>query len=157
MPGSMNVPEYLQRSSKRLAEESREIGDDYSHPGEIGRSREDKVKQFLDRYLPKAFVTSRGFLVSADNVASPQTDLLIADRFWGTSLNSDLDNPYWLIESTYASIEVKTDLSPDDIADSIKKCRRFKSLRRDWTNTRYKIDNPFSAPIEDSLFIIWAI
>lgn len=153
---SLNVPEYLQRISARLARESREIGDDYSHPGAIGRSREDKVKKFLEENLPYAFQISRGFLVSADNVASPETDLLIADRFWAKPLHSDLDNPYWLAESVYASIEVKSSLSTTEISNCINKCKRFKRLSRDWTNAREArtpLDPPF---IEDSLFLIWA-
>jgi hypothetical protein len=156
----MNIPDYLRRISERLADESREIAADYSHPGIIGRSREDKVRVFLEKHLPHAFRLSRGFLVSADNVASPETDLLIADRLWGTPLHGDLDSPYWLIESTYASIEVKSDLSPSDISDCIEKCRRFKGLRRDWTNTQtLEISNSIfriRPRIEDSLFIIWA-
>jgi hypothetical protein len=80
MSTGINVPDYLRRVSERLARESREIGNDYQHPGAIGRSREDRVRVFLDRHRPTAFKISRGFIVSADNVASSETDLLIRDR-----------------------------------------------------------------------------
>lgn len=159
MSGGINVPAYLRRISERLAKESREIGHDYVHRGASGRSREDQVKAFLDRHLPAAFKVSRGFLVSADNVASSETDLVIADASWSTPLYGQTDNPYWLIESICASIEVKSKLSLSEIRNCMNKCRRFKGLRRDWTNTRTsEIGKSLFAPgaIEDSLFIIWA-
>jgi hypothetical protein len=51
------------------------------------------------------------------------------------------------MESVYAMFEVKTTLSPDDIADSVSKCRRFKAMQR-----------RFLAPtsLGNSLFVIWA-
>jgi hypothetical protein len=70
-----------------------------------------------------------------------------------------MDNPYWLIESVYASIEVKSDLSRSDISNCMEKCRRFKGLRRDWTNPRRsEVGNSLFQPraIEDSLFVVWA-
>jgi hypothetical protein len=68
------------------------------------------------------------------------------------------DNPYWLIESVYASVEVNSELSPQDISDCIEKCKRSKGLRRDWTNTRTsEIASPVLRPrrVLDSLFLIW--
>jgi hypothetical protein len=146
----MIVSEYLRRVSERLAAESQEIGRDYQHPGVIGRSREDKVREFFERHLPPAFKISRGFLVSPDNITSPETDLLIVDGLWTTPLLGDLDSPIWLLESTYASIEVKSELSPQQITDCLEKCKKFKTLRRVWTNAKH------NALIEDSLFVIWA-
>jgi hypothetical protein len=146
----MIVSEYLRRVSERLAAESHEIAQDYSHPGVIGRSREDKVREFFEKHLPPAFKISRGFLVSPDNITSPETDLLIVDGLWTTPLHGDLDSPIWLLESTYASIEVKSDLSPQQITNCMEKCKKFKTLRRVWTNAKH---NPL---IEDSLFVIWA-
>jgi len=146
----MIVSEYLRRVSERLAAESHEIAQDYSHPGVIGRSREDKVREFFEKHLPPAFKISRGFLVSPDNITSPETDLLIVDGLWTTPLHGDLDSPIWLLERTYASIEVKSDLSPQQITNCMEKCKKFKTLRRVWTNAKH---NPL---IEDSLFVIWA-
>jgi len=146
----MNVSEYLRRVSERLAAESQEIGNDYQHSGAIGRSREDKVGDFLEKHLPPAFRVSRGFLVSPDNINSPETDLLIVDGLWTTPLHADLDSPIWLIESTYASIEVKSYLSPQEINNCMEKCKKFKTLRREWPTSKR---NPL---IEDSLFVIWA-
>ena len=56
----------------------------------------------------------------------------------------------WLVEAVYALVEVKTQLSPTTLKDSVEKCRRFKSLARDFDKA------PSPPRITDSLFIVWA-
>jgi hypothetical protein len=153
MPPGIQVPGYLRRVARKLAEEAEQIGTDYLHHGAVGGNREGKVIEFLQGHLPAAFKVSRGFLVSPDHEMSPETDIVIADALWSAPIHSESRDPIWPVESVYAAIEVKSNLS-GEIDDCLRKCRRFKTLRRDWTNTR--VDPMYRNLLHDSLFVIWA-
>lgn len=76
--------------------------------------------------------------------------LLIADQLNNAPLYPESNNKLWLVESIYSLIEVKTNLEPLNIKDAIKKCVKFKRLKRVSQNV------PSQPRITDSLFILWA-
>jgi hypothetical protein len=124
--------------SQKLNAESERIRRDYPmHHGEAGRSREEEVREFFALHLPSAFEVKEGFVIDSKGGISKQSDLLLIDALWNKPIGSG-PNPFWLRESVYASIEIKTTLDPDDIADAVKKCRAFKGLQADWTNCGQK-------------------
>jgi hypothetical protein len=90
----------------------------------------------------QAFKISRGFLVSPNNISSPETDLLIVDGLWTTPLHGNLDSPIWLLGRTYASIEVKSDLSPKQISDCMEKCKKLKTGTGSGTTSGARILSP---------------
>jgi hypothetical protein len=50
-------------------------------PGGKGASREDIVRDFVARYLPRsAEATGRGEIITADGQVSPECDVMIVDR-----------------------------------------------------------------------------
>src|SRR5690349_19330992 len=49
------------------------------HPGELGISREEVIRQFLRAYLPKRFEISSGFVFDCTGRRSKQIDIIIAD------------------------------------------------------------------------------
>jgi hypothetical protein len=71
------------------------------------------------------------------------------DQLNNAPLYPDSTNKLWLVESVFAMIEVKTNLTPDTIRDSMNKCRRFKKLARNYQTV------PYLPRIKESLFIIW--
>ena len=50
-----------------------------AHPGELGREREEVVRAFLRKHLPKRFEISTGFVFDADEHVSEQIDIIISD------------------------------------------------------------------------------
>jgi hypothetical protein len=100
--------------SQKLNAESERIRRDYPmHHGEAGRSREEEVREFFALHLPSAFEVKEGFVIDSKGGISKQSDLLIIDALWNKPIGSG-PNPFWLRESVYASVEIKTTLDPDD-------------------------------------------
>ena len=104
----------------------------------------------MKEYLPKAFSIGTGLILSSEGEFSNQADLLIADQLNNAPLYPESNNKLWLVESIYSLIEVKTNLEPLNIKDAIKKCVKFKRLKRVFQNV------PSQPRITDSLFILWA-
>lgn len=145
----MVLPDYFASVSRLLHEESESIRRAFkTHNLSAGENREDRVGRFLTDHLPERFGVGTGLVVSSDGVFSNQADLVVVDRLNNAPLHGSDRNQLWPVESVYALVEVKTRLSPEDIRDSVSKCRRFKSLRRDFSDA-------FSPRIRDSLFVIW--
>lgn len=76
--------------------------------------------------------------------------MVIVDKPNNSPLYPDLQRKLWPVEAIYALIEIKTQLSPRDLQDALKKVRRFKKLQRKFLETQ--------SPqyIKDSLAIIWS-
>jgi hypothetical protein len=94
------------------------------HSGEAGRSREIAVREFFSSNLPSAIGVKEGFVIDSKGGVSKQSDLLLIDEIWNKPIGSG-PNPFWLRESVYTLIEIKTNLNRIDIADAIAKCRAF--------------------------------
>ena len=149
-PQNPQVEGHFRDYSQSLNEESDRIRRDYPmHRGEAGRSREEAVRKFFALHLPTALGVEEGFVISSNGGVSKQSDLLIVDALWNKPVG-DRPSPFWLRESVYASIEIKTNLIPTEITDVMEKCRAFKSLQPDWTNCGKVPGN------KDVLFGIWA-
>ncbi len=87
--------------------------------------------------------------MSKDGEFSNQADIVVTDKLNNAPLFPSAAEPIWLVESVYALIEVKTQLSPTTLKDSIKKCQRFKELNRNF----YELTQQ---NIYESLFVLWA-
>jgi hypothetical protein len=149
-PKNPQVAEHFGEYSQRLNAESERIRRHYSmHHGEAGRSREEEVRAFFALHLPSALDVKEGFVVDCNGGVSKQSDLLVIDGLWNKPIGTGA-SPFWLRESVYASIEIKTNLDRRDIDDAIEKCRAFKNLQPNWYNCG-------KVPInKDMLFGVWA-
>lgn len=146
----MSISNYFKNISQRLNNESGEIREFFSsHRPTAGANREDLVAQFLTQHLPKRYSVSNGLIFSSEGEFSNQADVLICDKMNNAPLFGDRKEPIWLVEAVYGLIEVKTTLTPTTFADSIKKCKNFKKLRRNYSDRIIE-------RIRDSLFILWA-
>jgi hypothetical protein len=139
-----DVAEELKRKSDRVRFNFK------THRPSAGDNREAIVADFLGEHLPKAFGIGTGLILAQNDLFSKQADIVIVDQLSNSPLYSSLPEKIWLAESVYALIEVKTNLGPQDIADSLKECRRFKTLPRSFA------DVPAKPMITDSLFVVWA-
>lgn len=134
----------LNRDSERIRQFFR------THAPSAGINREGLVANLLtDHILPQAGIGS-GLIMSATGEFSNQSDVVLYDPLSNGPLYRQSSIPIWLLEAVYGVIEVKTELTPTTLKDSIKKCRRFKKLPRNYA------DSFGGQKIRDHLFVIWS-
>ncbi len=144
------LPEYLREISKEMSSQHERIHRDFtSHNLSAGQNREGILADFLSKHPPSAFGVDTGLITSHNGVFSNEADLVIYDEIWNTCLHSEMSKKIFLVESVYSLIEVKTQLNPRDIQDAVKKCRKFKTLLREFGDSHIP-------QIKDSLFTLWA-
>lgn len=147
----MAYPDYFSDVAKEMRARSTSIRRDFAtHRGSAGRNREDLVSRFLIEHLPKAFLVENGLVISASGAFSNQADVVIVDHLNNAPLHASRPEKLWPAEAVYALFEVKTLLSPSELADAVAKCRRFKSLERHFS------ESASTQRISSSLFILWA-
>lgn len=145
-----SLPDYFSDISAQLCIESERIRNFFSsHRPTAGENREDLVAKFLSNHLPKKFGISSGLIVSKEGQFSNQADVIISDQINNAPLFSTSAQPIWLVESVFSLIEVKTQLTPSTLKDSVEKCRKFKLLNRDYSSLAQQ-------NITESLFVLWA-
>jgi hypothetical protein len=146
----MVLPDYLSDVAREMRAKSASIRRDFnSHRLCAGENREDLVEVFLTDHLPRKFGVRSGMVISHDGAFSNQADLVVVDALNNSPLYAATRNQLWPVEAVYALLEVKTALSPRDLADSIAKGRRFKALSRRFCEAGQ------DQRITDSLFVIW--
>ena len=124
------LTDYLADVARSMRAKSAAIRRDFAtHRLSAGENREDLVQHFLVEHLPNRFGVTTGIVITVDGAFSNQADLLVVDEQNNAPLYGSSRNKLWPVESVYAMFEVKTSLSPSELADAIAKCRRFKSLR----------------------------
>jgi len=120
-----------------------------SHCPSAGSNREALVAKLLAGHILPCIGIEAGLVLSSSGEFSSQADILLVDRLSNAPLHGHRPIPLWLLEAIYGVIEVKTQLTPTEIADSVEKCVRFKSLQP-------RFDDSFQRQkIFDSLFCIW--
>jgi hypothetical protein len=141
---------YFQDISVELERKSKSVGDYFAtHKPSAGSNREGMVASFLSEYLPKKYAISSGLILSKSGVFSKQADIIVADKMSNAPLFGESKEKIWLVESVYSLIEVKTQFTPSNLRDSLEKCKRFKSLPREYSDLGRQ-------NIQDSLFVLWA-
>lgn len=147
----MSVNKYFADIADELKKRSDRVRLGFStHNLTAGENREGIVADFLREYLPKAFSIDTGLILSKSGEFSHQADIVVVDHTYNAPLFPSSTKHLWLIEAVYALFEVKTSLSPNDIKDAVAKCRKFKTLPRDFATV------PALPQIPDSLFVLWA-
>jgi len=147
----MIFPDYFADVAKEMRLRSASIRRDFaSHRPSAGRNREDLVARFLEEHLPKQFFVDNGLLISPSGYFSNQADVVVVDHLRNAPLHGSRPEKLWPIEAAYALFEVKTHLSPDDMADAVQKCRRFKTLERQFLLA------PGGPRNRESIFVLWA-
>jgi hypothetical protein len=147
----MKIHEYFADVADELNRKSARVRRDFAtHRPSGGENRESVVGSFLKENLPMHFGVDTGLILAQSGEFTRQADLCIVDQTWNAPLYLTSPNRIWPIEAVYALIEVKTRLSPSNLSDAIEKCRRFKTLPRQFD------DAPATPQITDSLFVLWA-
>ncbi len=88
------------------------------------------VKQFLQPHLPSSLAIRSGVIVDADDLRSRQQDLIIIDKdFPLISIGSD-DAALIVAESVLATIEVKSNLTGEELTKTLDSINLTKNLTR---------------------------
>lgn len=145
------LKQYLEDLSDDLNRNSERVRQFFaSHRLSAGENREELVANLLkDHILPMAGIGT-GLVMSADGAFSNQSDIVLFDPLSNAPLFPQNPIPIWLLEATFGVIEVKTHLNPTELQDAVSKCKRFKSLRKNYADAIGR------RHIDDHLFILWA-
>ncbi len=100
------------------------------HPGTKGDATELCWIQILNEYLPKRYESAKAFVLDADGNLSDQIDVVIFDRQYSPFLFNQDGACYVPAESVYAVLEVKQDLSKEEIEYAGTKAASVRCLRR---------------------------
>jgi len=142
---------YFKDISSELERKSQSVREYFkTHKPSAGTNREGMVASFLEEYLPDKYAISSGLILSKDGDFSNQADIIVADKMSNAPLFGEDNEKIWLAEAVYSLIEVKTQLTPSTLRDSLDKCQRFKSLPREYASDFGRQN------IKESLFILWA-
>ncbi len=142
---------YFEDISSELERKSQSIRDYFAtHKPSAGANREGMVASSLSTYLPSKYEVSSGLILSKSGEFSNQADIIIADKMSNAPLFGSDSEKIWLVESVYSLIEVKTQLTPTTLRDSLEKCIKFKSLAREYASDFGRQN------IKESLFVLWS-
>ena len=127
MASGFDIVDYGRRLERVLLAQ-REVSAIINHRGEIGSAREFFVESILRRFLPANVVVGRGEIVDGDGGRSRQQDLLLyRDNF--PVMDSLAGSHIYLAEGVLATIEVKSSLSGEDVAEATKNIASVRGLR----------------------------
>lgn len=83
----------------------------------IGRNGEVPLRNFLKRYLPNVLRVETGHFLSAGGIMSPQIDVMILDSRYPLLAENNDGSVLAMLHSVVATIEVKTRITKDDLAN----------------------------------------
>lgn len=108
----------------------REVRTVQSHPTAKGDGTELHWLEMLGRRLPARYRAERAFVIDADGNRSQQIDIVIHDRQFCPVLLDTAGGIHIPAESVYAVLEVKQDLTKEQIEYAGEKIASVRRLRR---------------------------
>ena len=101
------------------------------HGGEKGEAREEVLRAFLTRHLPRRVGVSKGFVFDRSGDVSRQIDLVVYDRLFSPRFEVAGGKRFFPAEAVVCVGEVKSTLgSKRDLADGLAKVLSVKQLNR---------------------------
>jgi hypothetical protein len=101
------------------------------HPGELGAGREEVLRQFLRKYLPRRFGVSTGFVFDSIGNVSRQIDVIIYDALLTPRFEAVGGKEFYPCESVVCVGEVKSVLTSNkDVINALENLRSVKVLDR---------------------------
>ncbi|SEG03058.1 hypothetical protein SAMN04488130_10556 [Flavobacterium urumqiense] len=112
------------------------------HPGEFGTHREQICKDFLRSIIPMRLDIGSGFIITDKGDVSTQIDLIIYDRNNTPLIENSERQKFYTVETITGIVEVKSDLSKNDLKSALNKLARNKRLKENMSNpVKIKRDN----------------
>lgn len=137
----------LQEMARSLKSEYDLITDRIEHTGIKGTMREDKLKEYLKKLLPQKYEITSGCIVDANEKQSKQQDFIIYDNFNSPSFIASEKEQVVPIESVYATVEVKSTLTIDELKKSLKNIESVHLLEKIKPMSNSFIISKIRAPI----------
>jgi hypothetical protein len=142
---------YFDDLTSDLLQESERIRRFFAtHALSAGINREDMVAKLLQSHVLPAVGVETGLVLSGSGEFSNQADVILTDAQSNRALYGTRPIPIWLKEAVYGVIEVKTQLTPTTLADSVAKGARLKTLPSNFADSFER------QKIADTLYCIWA-
>lgn len=101
-----------------------------SHAPTRGGGHESIWCEWLRKYLPQRYSVSPGFIIDSKGNQSLQQDLIVFDRQYSPLLLNKDEVLFVPAEAVYAVVEVKSNLTPAELRDALKKIASAKELLR---------------------------
>jgi hypothetical protein len=102
----------------------------FTHMGDRGSFREAIIREFLRPFLPECYGLSSGEIFAGDGSHSAQVDIVLYDAVFSTVLFRSGPNQLFPAESVFGSIEVKSNLSTDELNKACGNIASVKKLER---------------------------
>lgn len=126
---SFSLEETFKAVAKKMMVDFEGISKQLEHRGLRGRAREIAVvNEFLANRLPKQLGIATGEIVSSEGSVSRQMDIIIFDSLKSPLLLKEEEIHILPVESVYAVIEVKSNLSRPELEDSVEKVLSVKRM-----------------------------
>lgn len=120
--------DWFLRQQEKMQAELREVRTVHDHPTAKGDGTELHWLEMLQRRLPARYRAERAFVIDADGHRSEQIDIVVHDRQFCPMLLDTAGGIHIPAESVYAVLEVKQDLSKQQLeyaGDKIASVRRL--------------------------------
>ncbi|MCX4541304.1 hypothetical protein OOK52_11725 [Streptomyces sp. NBC_01565] len=125
----MNIVEqYWSSAVMRLQAEVDGFNKLIGHAGEQGRENELSLARLLENLIPRRLGIGSGVVIDSKNGRSKQSDIIIYDLADQPTLMAQSSQVLFPIEVVHAVIEVKTNLTADELEDCAKKKRSIDTL-----------------------------
>ncbi len=99
-------------------------------PGELGRSREEILREFFRKRLPARFGVATGIVLASAAEFTSQQDIVIFDRLNHAPLDENEASALLTADAVSATFEVKTNLSRSELKAVVEKVRKLKTQLR---------------------------
>ncbi len=129
-PKRLNVHELLEAEQEALLATLTGTRRVTKHPEGKGTATELRWKEMLSTFLPTRYCVSKASVLDADGYASDQFDAVIHDRHYSPTFRDDGGSLYIPAESVYGVVEVKQELSRENVKYAIDKAASVRKLRR---------------------------
>ncbi|MCK9578006.1 hypothetical protein M0R01_00755 [bacterium] len=99
-----------------------------NHRNLIGNSRETFIKEFIKKSFPSKFVIGAGEIFDSEGKCSKQCDVVIYDELMPVLDYSG--SQQFLAEGVFSHIEVKSNLTSEELKTSLDVTKSVKSIKR---------------------------
>ena len=102
----------------------------FTHSGEKGQVREEIISNLLRPFLPECFGLGTGQVFDLNDNMSKQIDIVVYDAIHSNVLLKNHKSNLFPCESIYGLIEIKSNLSTDELLKSLDNIASIKQLQR---------------------------